>query len=616
MKLKKFWKYIIGLSSISSLPLTMSAIFANQPRDIKKYNHLFDKLWDKLGIHERTDKKIKIGIIDGGLVDYRILKFDGNTTLNIDKEINEDNYNILGSINNPNVVNSNRVKYDPNLTDDKIYDFSKMNHSFLDYWNKNYHATEIASIIGSDSGLLKNAEIYSTSYNRTYNASNYDILKENLEFFRKNNVEYINMSYSTSYRKLLDLNKMNEYYKNSNLSYINNIIDILNVEINTDYPDEAALIDEYAYKYNMKFFISADNENLKTPNHIMEVNKWINEKLNSKPTTYQKIILEKLRDTINQNPTFWKKASSIQRTKNTFIIGAYNFNNDQIEDFSNGKIKGFEDSPLGIGPDKFSNQSLFLNDQWWKTDTLVDDPDYWRWSGTSFSTPVLLAASALLSAIKKPNSSYQVPELKAILIASFDLKQYNDKINILPLNLGAGYINWDRMKFYADNVRKYSIYDLYYSKSKQLTYKNLISGGEKPLAAYSTYSDLWRLSNSERRKLSVSEIHNHSNIFNVGMVGVIYANSWWIYRQYHLSTLKVNYPNLNNDNSDATNRNMFVAGRNYHSWPYEFTLTIKLRNDFENTNLTNKNVYYILNDKYAIYETRSKLTAEKSWPET
>ncbi|WP_134109916.1 hypothetical protein [Mycoplasmopsis mustelae] len=64
-----------GIALVSTVPFALSAIFTDKYRNTKKY----DNLWDKLGITERSDKKIKIGIIDGGLVDYRMLKFNGKT---------------------------------------------------------------------------------------------------------------------------------------------------------------------------------------------------------------------------------------------------------------------------------------------------------------------------------------------------------------------------------------------------------------------------------------------------------------------------------------------------------------------------------------------------------
>ncbi|WP_435128628.1 S8 family serine peptidase [Mycoplasma sp. 6243] len=606
MKIRKIIKQAIALIGITFIPLTMSAIFNNQPRNIKKYDTIFKTLWDKLGIHERTDKKIKIGIIDAGLVDFRMMKFNGKTTNNIDQQVPLDNYNIIKYANDQNLINSDRVIYDSRLTDEKIFKFENNKSTFLNYWEKNEHSTNIASIIAGDGGLLKNAEIYSTSFKRNYAASDLDILTENLEFFRKNGVKYINMSYSDNILNYLNDEKLEDFIKEKKTSKINDIIKQLKKIINKDYSEEAALLDKYAFENNMKFFISAGNFGAGITEKVKIFKETLSNYINKKKIDIEiRNLLIKFNELLDINNEFWKKPSQIQRSKNTFIIGAYNFYTDKIKDYSQIKIKNFEDSPLGLGPTEFSNQSLLLNDDWYNTDTTLDDPGVTRWSGTSNSTPVILAASALLETIKRPDSEFDVPELKAILMASFDLRKYGDHIFDLPDNIGAGFFNWERMKFFADNVHKQSIRDLY-TNDKGINYKTLISGSDNFLAVYSSYSDLFQIRYREREKLSKETIQKYVNIFDVHIKSEIYATPEWIYKQYHVSTMKSNYKSFSDDYGSATNRIM-LSNQYYKDWPYEATLQIKLRKNFTDIFLQTKYMYYILTDRNAIYESRSKL---------
>ncbi|TDV24224.1 subtilase family protein [Mycoplasmopsis mustelae] len=608
MKIRKLIKILSGTILISIVPLSLSAVFTNKSRNIKKYDNLFNDLWDKLGITERSDKKIKIGIIDSGLVDYRMLKFNGKTAIKFDNDFNEDNYSIIDSYNNKS-INFGKIIYNPSLNDSSVYKKNELSwkNTFTEYWEENEHATQIASIIAGDAGLLKNAEIYSTSYNRTYPTTSLNILKENLEFFRKNIVKFINMSFSSYYNDFYDLDKIKEDFEKNNFDKIKYKINTLKSLIYTDYPDIASLIDEYAYKYNMKFFISSGNRRTKVLEMVNQTRKWISDELNKDGVgKIKRLFLKALLNVLDPKLDFWKKTSPYQRTKNTFIVGAYDIKNDEIENFSNGKINKFDDSPLGVAPDNFSDKSLLLIDEPYSTETDLDDPDPERWLGTSFSTPVLLAMSALLESIKRPDSSFDVPELKAILAASFSIKKYKKDIFNLPDNIGFSYADWNRMKFYADNVVKFRISDLL-NDSSGFDYTRYITGSDKYLLVLSNYSDLFKLSNSERKEISKEEIDNHVNLFNTNLHGSIFATPEWIYKQYHVSSMNFNYDNVLGNTSASTNRFGLYDDKNYNGLPYEYTVYIKLKDSFKNWDLSSKYAYSILSDVTATNETRYKL---------
>lgn len=142
----------------------------------------------KIQGEEFSNKETKIGIIDGGLVDSNILKFDGNSKLQLD--LNK-KYSL---INDNERLNKNRVKY----FEDAVIQNPK-EEDFLSRWKENEHSTNIASILGSDSGLFKNATFFSTTYHTKNGETKIERLRKNLEFFRSNEVKFINLSYGLEY---------------------------------------------------------------------------------------------------------------------------------------------------------------------------------------------------------------------------------------------------------------------------------------------------------------------------------------------------------------------------------------------------------------------------------
>ncbi|TDV23586.1 subtilase family protein [Mycoplasmopsis mustelae] len=618
-------KWIKKLSLFTSIAATTGFGFSvsinydqNLVRDIWKYDNIHSKLWNKLGVKERSNKEVKIGIIDDGVIDFNILKFNGNTTDNVYQSNRKLNYNLFDmyyyindifsqteEISNNN-AKSGYVNYNNDLTSTDVYykiknsdkgaKYERYDDSFLKSWQINGHATKIASIIGSDSGLLRNAKFYSTSFRRIQKKSNLEILRSNLEFFRKNRVKYINLSYSNFYDKtffdlynaILNLNFSEIATKNKNFEKI----------ISIEYPDEAALLDEYAYKYDMKFFISAGNSNESIPKWLDLIQELIYKKLNLNNLSSQnKSILEKTKEIFNAELEFWKKPFSIQRSKNTFIIGAYDINTNEVENYSNGTIKKFEDSPLGLGPDKFSEETLLLEPDPQSTSTKFDDPDINKWAGTSFSTPVLLALSALLSALN--NYDYEVPELKAILLASFDLGKYDNYApNDIPKNVGSGFINWKKMKYFSKKIKKIKVKDLYYAKNQEMKFTKEVSGDGRFIAIVSSFSDLHKLSKKERETIDKKEIDQHINIINTKLKGDIYATPEWTYRQFHLSSYSgIGKNNDIDDNATSTNRYILPNKWTSQFYPFQYSLTIKLKKDYNWYNLYYDSIYIILEDR-------------------
>ncbi|WGI36781.1 S8 family serine peptidase [Mesomycoplasma lagogenitalium] len=465
MKLKKIFKKIAITLPLVALPTVgISYSYNNNStkivRNVDKYNFIHKKLWDHLNIknNEFIYEPIKIGIIDGGLVDSNFLKFNNNTISEIDLK---QKYYLK---NNPNRLNKNNVIYNQQEN-------TEIKKTFEDAWKDNKHATEIASIIGSDSGIFKNAVFYSTTYNENGDESDLEILRRNLEFFKNNNVKFINMSYGFAnfeeWTKFFY--KVSHQISNKNINfedlkkYNDNLKNAIELNWKLDYEEQAALLDEYAYKEDMKFFISVGNSKIEFPK-IKEMNKKMisiienyfldNKSINFNIKAILNSILEKSKLITNDDKLFLKQAK-IKKSKNTFIIGAYNMNDGKIENFSEGNMLNWRNSPLGVAPDKFSKETLLLNDQYFSTKTSFDDPSIYKWSGTSFSAPVVLTLSALIS--KLNNKEYKVAELKAALLASFKLSSEEEKN---ADQYGYGKISWDRLKFYINKVRKIEKKDL------------------------------------------------------------------------------------------------------------------------------------------------------------
>ncbi|WP_134109913.1 hypothetical protein [Mycoplasmopsis mustelae] len=146
-----------------------------------------------------------------------------------------------------------------------------------------------------------------------------------------------------------------------------------------------------------------------------------------------------------------------------------------------------------------------------------------------------------------------------------------------------------------------------FRKSDGIEYTNFVLGSYKFILVLSNFSDLFKLSHSRRSNISNDEINNHVNLFETNLKGSIFATPDWIYRQYHVSSMNYNYNNILGNTFISTNRLMLPNDTNYRGWPYKYTVYIKPKKDFQNVNLTYKNLYVILADSTAIYETRSKL---------
>ncbi|MGZ9428865.1 S8 family serine peptidase [Mycoplasma sp. 1012] len=546
MKRKKLFKKIF-LSAVPIFTLTTFVSAKMETTDTIKrhpeiYDNMFSNLFNHLGIkkEELSSAPVKIGIIDKGLVDSNLLKYNGQTLM---EYRNSDTYSLL---HNEKRLNKDKVIYNPDELDEIEKTKNNEQKNFGQLFDDNKHATTIASILGSDSGFFKNAIFYSATYKGKkdgWNSKTYDDIEElrnNLEFMRRNNVFYVNMSYGSS----LDykIYKFQEYKSDfSLLPTKENLEKLYKILEEIDYFDDSyyiygkasSLLDEYAYKYNMKFFISAGNgrEEFSTfRSDFIKSKDWIFSLLNEFKDSYEaqktKNIYNKILNKIKNNHNFYERDNYLISSKNTFIIGAYDINTKEPEYYSEKATDNNKNSPLGLGPDNMSAPIL----------STLDEKIKKNLRGTSFSTPVLLGMSVLLEI--KNKKPFYVPQLKAILTASFESKNSWEQYNDLE---GFGYISWEKMKYFRDKAKKLNIYRYPVADGNThhyYLYSNL-KFSSPTTVVFSNYSYLhekneyYKLENFD--KLSEEEIKKYVNPFTVSVDLEIVADSSLVYKIYHLS---------------------------------------------------------------------------------
>ncbi|MGZ9413294.1 S8 family serine peptidase [Mycoplasma sp. Z386] len=546
MKRKKlFKKILLSVSPIFTLTTFVSAKMETTDtieRDPKIYNDMFFNLFNHLGIkkEELSYAPVKIGIIDGGLVDSNLLKYNGQT---LKEYRNSDTYSLF---HNENRLNKDKVIYNEEELDDLEKTDKNKQKTFAELYKKNSHATEIASILGSDSGFFKNAIFYSTTFKGKkdgWNGKTYDnveVLRKNLEFMRKNNVFYVNMSYGSKLDEYLsDFINLKNYFlfspdKEKLETFYNLLQKIDSFETSYYiYDRESSLLDEYAYKYNMKFFISAGNGREEFSNFRSDFIKnkdfifsTLNKIKDLKITENIKDIYNKILNKIENNHNFYQRDNSLVSSKNTFIIGAYDINTKKPEYYSENATDNNKNSPLGLGPDNMQIPVI----------SILNEKNKKNLTGTSFSTPVLLGMSMLLEI--KNKKPFYVPQLKAILTASFESKNSWEQYNDLE---GFGYISWEKMKYFRDKAKKLNIYRYPVADGNThhyYLYSNL-KFSSPTTVVFSNYSYLhekneyYKLENFD--KLSEEEIKKYVNPFTVSVDVEIVADSSAVYKIYHLS---------------------------------------------------------------------------------
>ncbi|WP_027121333.1 S8 family serine peptidase [Mycoplasma leonicaptivi] len=513
-------------STFLSIPITtlVSANFSSDKieRNLVGYKDIYKDVWNHLGISETefSNEPVNIGIIDGGFVDSNILSFNNNYK----KVINKNNYYFL-----KDRANETRVIYNDSKFLKKID-----NKPFLNLWKNNSHATQIASIIGSDSGLLKNATFYSAHFE--------DDLKTTLDFFVKNKVKYVNMSYTRGIGKQIQelfetWNNETKIYNNNFIlkikEFISNINYLVEKRFSTnDYDFEAKLIDEYAFKYNMKFFISvSNNEKLfKNFKNAVPVIEEFFEKHKNYYEYYDFYVyeteLKRLKENIKNKVKKFEKNLSIAVSKNTFVIGGYNIKTKQTSDFSDINYDKFNDSPLGLGPNEFNARNIVFD---------KSNPEFSVLSGTSYSTPIILAMSVLLE--KRLKRELNVAELKAILVASFknDNTPYNTYLN----DKGYGLIDWKRMKVFGNKTHKITWKDFKNNNFEKI-YELRTRWGI--IVASSNLSTLFEKS-FPRNQLWIdyneSDGNKYISPFNLSADAAYYASMKELYDYYHLTKLSL-----------------------------------------------------------------------------
>ncbi|MBN3535068.1 S8/S53 family peptidase [Mycoplasma procyoni] len=488
-------------------------------RQIQEYDSIFKKLYDKLGFTNEelqiaSKSKVKIGIIDGGFVDSNILKFGGNTLKEIDLS---SNYSLL---ENKSRRNSNFVHY---FKEDAYYP-ELYNKNFQESWNVNKHATQIASLLVGDSGLFKKGEIFSAKMPRL-NSDFEKRIEEILIYFKENGVKHINISYSFSMSSVLisaieNIHNLITSSPEDSLEWKLKLVhaneSVITVFENQKfysklYYSGSSLLDEYAEKYKMKFFISSGNYFKlyeKFEKWLEEFKKYIYKK-NSNEIVNRSLeeIIAYLERREKEVKDYQKKIASSNNyftsSKNTFIVGASNFDSGKLEDFSDGGNEYFPNSPLILAPDSFSEKNILLNTNWRDSVSKIDDDNENMFTGTSFSTPIVLAMVLLLET--KENKEFDIPQLKLAVAGSGNSNNVLDKSNFAH-----GIINWSKLKRLIYSVKKINIKDFkngVYESNNILNYSN-----KRIRFLFGTFSKLHKL-HKELRTITEEEILKYINPF-------------------------------------------------------------------------------------------------------